>query len=206
MLRSLVGSEMCIRDRYQRRVRGAAVAFKMQCRSLEPSFNVRSYDRSGNLINPYYAHVAAFHDNRPKVRPIDRNHRDAVRLLEARYAGLTPGVRPTGLNATKSDPPAAQRSDILGEDGGYTPRSAARARAVAEQAAATLKVEAQHPEVVEATASLSHPPRVLRKEFPTHAKLCGRQYRHFANPAVAAPALPVHRDLAPRIDLSHLLA
>eukprot|EP00658_Telonema_sp_P-2_P078037 TRINITY_DN7217_c0_g2_i2.p1 TRINITY_DN7217_c0_g2~~TRINITY_DN7217_c0_g2_i2.p1 ORF type:complete len:248 (+),score=63.89 TRINITY_DN7217_c0_g2_i2:129-872(+) len=36
MLRSLVGSEMCIRDRYQRRVRGASVTAVMKHHTLNP--------------------------------------------------------------------------------------------------------------------------------------------------------------------------
>eukprot|EP00658_Telonema_sp_P-2_P077836 TRINITY_DN7138_c0_g1_i4.p1 TRINITY_DN7138_c0_g1~~TRINITY_DN7138_c0_g1_i4.p1 ORF type:complete len:362 (-),score=92.67 TRINITY_DN7138_c0_g1_i4:116-1069(-) len=37
MLRSLVGSEMCIRDRYQRRVRGAAASFMMRALTALPN-------------------------------------------------------------------------------------------------------------------------------------------------------------------------
>eukprot|EP00658_Telonema_sp_P-2_P013900 TRINITY_DN1526_c0_g1_i2.p1 TRINITY_DN1526_c0_g1~~TRINITY_DN1526_c0_g1_i2.p1 ORF type:complete len:107 (+),score=53.37 TRINITY_DN1526_c0_g1_i2:157-477(+) len=45
MLRSLVGSEMCIRDRYQRRVRGARIEVRMSAKDTKtPELSVLEED------------------------------------------------------------------------------------------------------------------------------------------------------------------
>eukprot|EP00658_Telonema_sp_P-2_P081484 TRINITY_DN8362_c0_g1_i3.p1 TRINITY_DN8362_c0_g1~~TRINITY_DN8362_c0_g1_i3.p1 ORF type:complete len:350 (-),score=83.90 TRINITY_DN8362_c0_g1_i3:34-1083(-) len=89
MLRSLVGSEMCIRDRYQRRVRGSAV-FGMELLGVDilaVSVFTQSIDLNqlANLAATSKALRTAFDDPRLWQHMCNRHHLEADRSLFAEF-------------------------------------------------------------------------------------------------------------------------